>query len=126
MTRIRRLFGSGIVRFVLIAGILAFTLSGIPKAFEVYLVEVVVEEAESPDQVRLSAKGANMYRVNSIYLNGNRIKGADVQRLTYDQCYAILDRSLFKEGQWYRIELGFHKWGVINLLSSPVWLEWTY
>lgn len=124
MTKARKMLG-GIVRLMLIVGALYAALSGIPDAFESYIGEVEVQRAESPEQVRLLFKGSNLYRPNSIYLNGKRIKGVSVERLAYDQCFVELDRSEFQAGQWYRMELGFHKWGIINLLSSPLWMEWT-
>jgi len=126
MKRIRNLMKSGIICLVILLFILVYTLSGIPDAYNIYLEEVIVQKTESSDQVVLLARGANMYRPNSFYLDGKRIQNAIVEKSTYEQCLITVDKSLFQTGKWYRIELGFSKWNLINLLSSPVWIEWPH
>lgn len=126
MKLMRTLLNSGIISLIVMSVILIYTLSGISDAFDVYLEEIIVQESESSDQVILLAKGANMYRPNSLYVDGKRIKDAIVEKSTYEQCFITVDRSLFQQNKWHRIELGFSKWNIIHLLSSPVWLEWVY
>lgn len=121
-----KLLKSGVVCLIVMTVILFYTLSGIPDAYDIYLQEVIVQDAETPDQVMLLAKGANMYRPNSFYLDGKRIEDAVVEKSTYEQCLITVDRTLFQEGKWHRMELGFSKWNILNLLSSPIWIEWIY
>ena len=121
-----KLLRNSIVRLLIMSTILFFTLSGIPDAYQIYLQEIIVQEAKSSDQVRLLARGGNMYRPNSFYVDGKRIEDAIVEKSTYEQCFILVDKDVFEEGKWHRMEVGFSKWGLINLLSSPIWLEWVY
>lgn len=115
-----------VIRILIIALLLFFTFRSMSDAYNIYLSDVVVENTSSAQQVCLVARGGNMLRANSFYLDGKRIDDAVFERCTYDFCKVTLDRSYFAPGKWHRMEVGFSCWGVLNFLSSPIWVEWTY
>ncbi len=127
MNKVFSLLKSSAVRLLIMMGILAYCLSGIPSAFEMYLNEIVVEQQESSDAdtVRLLVKGGNLLRANSFYLNREQVQDAQVERSTYAQCFVTLDKSLLECGKWYQMEVGFSKWNIIHLVSPTLWVEWT-
>ena len=121
--RIRRTYLAPVI--VLLA-LLAFLLGkGTESAYTIYLAEA--EIAPGPmGRIEMIATGSNLLRINSFYVGGERIEDCTVEKMTYDQCRVVFDPAVFSEGNtWYEIRVGYHKWGMIDLLSSPIWVEWT-
>ncbi|MGN0996522.1 MAG: hypothetical protein ACI4PG_06415 [Candidatus Ventricola sp.] len=123
---IRRIYHTAIPQAIILAVVLAlFLRDGIQNNYFIPFVEAEIQQAESPEQVVLLAKGGNMLRVNSFYLDGKRVKDCTVEKVTYDQCRVTVDRSAFEHGEgWYELNVGYSIYGLINLTSTPVWIEW--
>lgn len=110
---------------VLLAMLVLWLPKGAESAYTYYFVEAEVIPDPS-GEVTVYAKGGNMLRVNSFYINGERLEDCIVERMTYDKCRIVFDSSVFSKGNtWYEFRVGYHKWGFIDLLSSAVWIEWT-
>lgn len=99
--------------------------AGIHAGYGIYLAEVEILEGDTPDQIVLLAKGSNMLRVNSFYIDGKRVKDCTVEKVTYDQSRVTLSRSAMKgEKDWLKLQVGFCKWDLLHLTSSSIWIEW--
>ena len=49
-----------------------------------------------------------------------------MEKMTYEKCRVTFEPAAFSEGNtWYELRVGYHMWGFIDLLSSPIWVEWT-
>ncbi len=105
--------------------VLAGLLSGLGDTYHILLAEATVEKGDTAEQVTLVFTGTNMLRINAFYLDGKQVKDSRVSRITYSQGSAMFDRALLQDGEWYKLEVGFSKWGIINLKSNPIWIEWT-
>lgn len=126
MKIMRRLHALCILHAALLAVLLAALLSGIPDAYSIWLAKGEIRAAEEPGKVTIALEGANLLRVNALYLDDRWIEDSGLSRGTYEVCSVTVDRELLGEpGQWLKIELGCRKWGVINLKSTPIWIEWT-
>lgn len=116
---------TGLPQTALLALLLALCLSGMKDAYGIALAGVDVQPAQEPGQVTLVATGMNMLRPNSLYVDGKRVEDCEVARVTYGECRATLNADVFAQaGDWYKLEVGFSKWGIFNLRSNPVWIEW--
>ena len=126
MKLISQIHKTCLVPVLVLAVMLAFLLTkGVEAAYTIPFMEVEIAE-EADGSVVLYAVGGNMLRVNSFYVGGKRIEGCEVNRETYNRCCIKLDTSVFSRGNtWYELRVGYSKWGCIDLLSSPVWIEWT-
>ena len=97
----------------------------VKKIYDMVLYEIYCQETDESSEVQLVISGSNLLRANSFYLDGKRIKNCKVSRIAYDECHVLVDRKLLGEsGSWHRIELAYSKWGILNLLSEPTWLQW--
>lgn len=124
---IRKIRNIAVIQAVLLTVLLAMLLKhGAQDAYFIPFIEAEIQQAESPDQVVIIAKGGNMLRVNSFYLGGKLVDNCTVEKVTYDRCRVTVDRKVFDRGAtWYELRVGYSKWGLINLTSMPVWIEWT-
>ena len=123
MSKILHIGLAQVLVLLLVLSLLFFV--GLRDTYGIYLTEVEILEGESPEQVVLLAKGGNMLRVNSFYVDGRRVKDCTVEKITYDQCRVTLSRSALKgEKDWIKLQVGFCKWDLIHLTSSPIWIEW--
>lgn len=124
MARIQR---TCVIPLILLIVMLAVLIDkGVESAYEICFTDVQIEEGQSSDEVVLIVNGGNLLRVNSLYIDGERVKGCVLPKMTYGQTRATLDKSAFAKGNtWYELRVGRHKWGFIDLLSPPVWIEWT-
>ena len=115
-----------LIPILVLLAMLAFLMpTGIEAAYTYYFLEAEVIPGAA-GEVTVYAKGGNMLRVNSFYVNGERVEDCEIERMTYDTCKIVVDSSVFAKGNtWYELHVGYHKWGFIDLLSSPVWIEWT-
>ena len=122
----KRIHKTCLVPAIVLAVMLAFLLAkGVESAYTIPFMEAQIAEG-TMGRIELTAMGGNLLRVNSFYIDGKRVEDCTVEKMTYDQCRVLLDPSAFnKDNTWYELRLGYNKWGFINLLSSPVWIEWT-
>lgn len=121
-----KIYQSRLVPVIILAAMLFFLLAkGMESAYTITLWEG--ETASAPaGQVEMLLSGGNLLRINSFYIGGERIEDCAVEKMTYDTCRITFDPAAFSEGNtWYEIRVGYHKWGFIDLLSSPIWVEWT-
>lgn len=123
---IRRILHTGVPQVLALLIVLALLFSaGVRDTYGIYLTEAEILEGESSDQIVLLAKGSNMLRVNSFYVDGRRVKDCTVEKITYNQCRVTLSRSALKgEKDWIKLQVGFCKWNLLHLTSSPIWIEW--
>ena len=123
---IRRILHTGVPQVLVLLLVLSLLFFvGLRDTYGIYLAEVEILEGESPEQVVLLAKGGNMLRVNSFYVDGRRIEDCTVEKMTYDRCRVTLSRSALQgEKDWLELQVGFCKWNLIHLTSSPIWIEW--
>ena len=110
---------------VLIVMITFLMIKGVESAYTIQLWKEEMEVNPTGEIVML-AYGGDMFRVNSFYVDGKRVKHCNVETINYNSCRITVDSSVFYEGNaWYELRVGYNKWGFINLLSSPIWVEWT-
>lgn len=123
---LKRIHKTCLVPAIVLAVMLTFLLvKGVESAYTIPFMEAQIAEG-TMGRIELTATGGNLLRVNSFYIDGKRVEDCTVEKMTYDQCRVLLDPSAFNKGNtWYELRLGYNKWGFINLLSSPVWIEWT-
>ena len=123
---LKRIHKTCLVPAIVLVVMLAFLLAkGVESAYTIPFMEAQIAEG-TMGRIELTAMGGNLLRVNSFYIDGKRVEDCTVEKMTYDQCRVLLDPSAFNKGNtWYELRLGYNKWGFINLLSSPVWIEWT-
>ena len=123
---LKRIHKTCLVPASVLVVMLAFLLAkGVESAYTIPFMEAQIAEG-TMGRIELTAMGGNLLRVNSFYIDGKRVEDCTVEKMTYDQCRVLLDPSAFNKGNtWYELRLGYNKWGFINLLSSPVWIEWT-
>jgi len=123
MYQIRKTYLAPVV--ILIVMLTFLLAKGVESAYTIPFMEAQIAEG-TMGRIELTAMGGNLLRVNSFYIDGKRVEDCTVEKMTYDQCRVLLDPSAFNKGNtWYELRLGYNKWGFINLLSSPVWIEWT-
>ena len=122
----KRIHKTCLVPVIVLAAMLFFLLAkGMESAYTITLWEGKIAPAPS-GQVEMLLSGGNLLRINSFYIGGERIEDCAVEKMTYDTCRITFDPAAFSEGNtWYEIRVGYHKWGFIDLLSSPIWVEWT-
>lgn len=123
---LKRIHKTCLVPVIVLVVMLTFLLvKGVESAYTIPFMEAQIAEG-TMGRIELTAMGGNLLRVNSFYIDGKRVEDCTVEKMTYDQCRVLLDPSAFNKGNtWYELRLGYNKWGFINLLSSPVWIEWT-
>ena len=123
---LKRIHKTCLVPVIVLVVMLTFLLvKGVESAYTIPFMEAQIAEG-TMGRIELTAMGGNLLRVNSFYIDGKRVEDCTVEKMTYDQCRVLLDPSAFNKGNtWYELRLGSNKWGFINLLSSPVWIEWT-
>jgi len=124
--RLLAIHKTGVVPVIVLAAILAFLLMrGVESAYTISLWEA--EMASLPEgRMEMTVTGGNLLRVNSFYVAGKRVEDCAVEKMTYEKCRIVFDADVFSKGNtWYEIRVGYNKWGLFDLLSSPVWVEWT-
>lgn len=122
---IQRIWKTGIPAFLFMCVLLLLLVMPVKKIYDMVLYEIYCQETDESSEVQLVISGSNLLRANSFYLDGKRIKNCKVSRIAYDECHVLVDRKLLGEsGSWHRIELAYSKWGILNLLSEPTWLQW--
>lgn len=123
---LKRIHKTCLVPVIVLVVMLTFLLvKGVESAYTIPFMEAQIAEG-TMGRIELTAMGGNLLRVNNFYIDGKRVEDCTVEKMTYDQCRVLLDPSAFNKGNtWYELRLGYNKWGFINLLSSPVWIEWT-
>ncbi|MBQ2835088.1 MAG: hypothetical protein IJE71_10845 [Clostridia bacterium] len=111
---------------VILIVMLAFLMvKGTKSAYKITLWEPEMTLTQT-GQIEMVVTGGNLLRINSFYVDGERIEDCTVGKMNYNQCRVVFDPSVFsEENTWHEIRVGYNKWGVIDLLSTPIWVEWT-
>ena len=121
---LRGIWRNGWISLLLITGILVLMFMPVADVYDIVLTEADIQDNHG-DGVLIVAKGANLLRVNSFYLDDERIEDCIVSRVTYEECHILVDRGILGEfGTWHKLELGFSWGGILNLIGSPIWIEW--
>ena len=120
----RRAFRCGVLQAVVLAVLLALCLSRIPGVYTMALIGVEIQPAQEPGQATVSFSGLDLQRANTLYIDGKPVGDCRTERINYGEYRVTLPCSGLNEGEWYRLELGHACWGLIRLMSNPVWIEW--
>lgn len=101
---IRVLAHVGVIQLALMALLLVFSLSWLPHIISpdmtIWLDRLELVETNEPGQVELAAHGGNMFRVNTLLLNGKRADLLKVYWISYEECRFVLDEEEFAREQW--------------------------
>ena len=123
---LRKAWKTGIISLALLVLLTAVSFVRLPQVFGMWVSNVRIgQSTKSEWDLRLAIDGANLLRANSFYLDGKRIDDCLVSRVTYDRCDVFVNQELFgNDGGWHKIELGFSKGPLLNLVGDPTWIEW--
>lgn len=118
------LWNIGVIRLGALLILFCALAFRVADAYEILLADVRIEEAGTPEQVKIVGIGANLFRPNCLYVNDVRLEGVPIEKISYEECEAIVNRDVLNQPGWYKIELACSSWGVMSIKSTPVWIEW--
>ena len=122
---LKRIWHTGLISLILMMALIMYVFTPLQRIYDVWLEDVVFEEMTDSNELLIVAKGGNMLRANSFYLDDRRIDECQVSRITYEEARIAVSRDVFGDvGDWHKIQLGYSKWGILNLIGSPIWIEW--
>lgn len=120
-----RIWRSGLISLCVLMALLIVLFRPAKDTYQVILSEVQINEGRAEDEVILVFRGGNLLRVNSFFLDGKRIEDCSVSKVTHEECHVYAKAGLFgQNGSWHKLELGYEKWGLVKMRSTPLWIEW--
>lgn len=104
---IRRIFHSGVLQTLVLFALMAALLFALPRLLAegdpVHLYDVKLLGVTEDGRAELAAYGGNMFRVNTLYLNEQRIRDAQIQTISYEECRIFVDASALEDVSKVRI-----------------------
>ena len=127
---LRKMGDMGLLQTLILLAIVLFCRIAAPGIMhadaepQIWLQDVQIAGGEKTDELELTLKGANMYGVDTLYLDGKKADVSSVQVHSYEEASMVLDRELLTPGEWYGFTLSKKSgFPFIRLYSDTFWLQ---